>query len=226
MFLPTRGMSLWKAWVDGQALGWNSPVRGPVHPSLVPLGDPGGLGWLDGFDELFVRCGLESNGAPEFAENGQLRYGLHGRIGNKPAHSCPCTWMARRASCRSWEWSKRLVFISSSCGWSRRSRLGSGQPRVVIRDVVENFSASPTGMQTAVSHQFRATSARGRLASGCPRPETRSAHAVGREQPAGLDELSGSGRRYGRAGVLSSRCRETRDIRRPCCCRTRPRTAA
>ena len=83
--LPTRGMSLWKAWSGDDVIGWDSPVRGPVHPSLVDLGEPSGLGWLDGFDELLVRCGLESNGAPEFNEQGQLAYTLHGRIGNRPA---------------------------------------------------------------------------------------------------------------------------------------------
>jgi len=83
--LPTRGMSLWKAWSGDDVIGWDSPVRGPVHPALVDLGEPSGLGWLDGFDELLVRCGLESNGAPEFNEQGQLAYTLHGRIGNRPA---------------------------------------------------------------------------------------------------------------------------------------------
>ena len=83
--LPTRGMSLWKAWSGDEEIGWKSPVRGPVHPSLVPNNEPSGLGWLDGFDELLVRCGLESNGAPEFDEDGRLKYPLHGRIGNKPA---------------------------------------------------------------------------------------------------------------------------------------------
>src|SRR5688572_10202120 len=58
--LPTRGMSLWKANLPGWSVGWNSPVRGPVHPNFVDLGEPSGLGWLDGFDELLVRCGLES----------------------------------------------------------------------------------------------------------------------------------------------------------------------
>lgn len=84
--LPTRGMSVWRAWMDGKELGWRSPVRGPVHPKFVPLFDPSGLGWLEGFDELVVRCGLESNGAPDFNEKGQLARPLHGRIGNLPAH--------------------------------------------------------------------------------------------------------------------------------------------
>ncbi len=84
--VPTRGMGIWKAYFGKTEFGWQSPVRGPVHPSLVPLMEPSGLGWLDGFDELLCRCGLESNGAPEFAENGQLLYPLHGRIANRPAH--------------------------------------------------------------------------------------------------------------------------------------------
>ncbi|NOY28743.1 MAG: DUF4432 family protein [Planctomycetes bacterium] len=86
--LPTRGMGIWRAELpDGERLGWKSPVHGPVHPKFVPLTDPSGLGWLDGFDELVVRCGLESNGGPAFdEENGRLVYPLHGRIANRPAH--------------------------------------------------------------------------------------------------------------------------------------------
>ena len=89
--LPTRGMSVWQAQFKHDPIRWQSPVRGPVHPKFVNLGEPSGLGWLDGFDELLVRCGLESNGAPEFADNGQLTYPLHGRIGNKPAHDVSVT---------------------------------------------------------------------------------------------------------------------------------------
>jgi hypothetical protein len=84
--VPTRGMGVRQMVVDDLTIGWQSPVTGPVHPAYVDLGEPSGLGWLDGFDELLVRCGLESNGAPEFTPQGQLRYGLHGRIANRPAH--------------------------------------------------------------------------------------------------------------------------------------------
>ena len=47
--LPTRGMSLWKAWYLGdqeEHIGWKSPIRGPVHPGFVPLTEPSGFGWL------------------------------------------------------------------------------------------------------------------------------------------------------------------------------------
>ncbi|MHC4402307.1 MAG: aldose 1-epimerase family protein [Planctomycetota bacterium] len=89
--LPTRGMGIWHARMGNVQLGWKSPVKGPVHPAFVPLSEASGLGWLDGFDELLVRCGLESNGAPEFNDDGTLRYGLHGKIANVPAHKVEVT---------------------------------------------------------------------------------------------------------------------------------------
>ncbi|NIL96008.1 MAG: DUF4432 family protein [Planctomycetales bacterium] len=84
--LPDRGMGLWKAWHGATEIGWQSPVRGPVHPRHVPVMEPNGLGWLYGFDELLVRCGLLSNGAPDFDPQGTLTYPLHGLIANRPAH--------------------------------------------------------------------------------------------------------------------------------------------
>ncbi len=87
MLLPGRGMSIWKMDAKGIRFGWDSPVSGPVHPSRVPLFDPSGIGWLEGFDELVVRCGLESNGAPEHDDQGRLIHPLHGRIGNLAADS-------------------------------------------------------------------------------------------------------------------------------------------
>jgi galactose mutarotase-like enzyme len=84
--LCDRGMGLWRAWCDGLELGWPSPVVGPVHPKFVPLDEASGIGWLSGFDELLCRCGLESNGAPEWSADGKLKHPLHGRIANRPAH--------------------------------------------------------------------------------------------------------------------------------------------
>jgi galactose mutarotase-like enzyme len=84
--LPQRGMGIWKGWLGEMEIGWKAPVNGPIHPRFVPIHEPSGLGWLDGFDELLCRCGLESNGAPEFDDRGFLRYPLHGRIANLPTH--------------------------------------------------------------------------------------------------------------------------------------------
>ncbi len=85
--LPTRGMGIAEAISRGTRFGWDSPVQGPVHPMWVPLDEPSGLGWLDGFDEMMVRCGLVNNGAPDFDAHGNLIYPLHGRIANLPAVS-------------------------------------------------------------------------------------------------------------------------------------------
>lgn len=84
--LPTRGMGIWRVKRGDKTLGWQAPVRDPVNPAFVPLMEPAGLGWLDGFNELLCRCGLESNGPPEFDDAGRLLRPLHGRIANTPAH--------------------------------------------------------------------------------------------------------------------------------------------
>jgi galactose mutarotase-like enzyme len=86
VILPSRGMGIWRAWLGDLEIGWQSPVKGPVHPSFVPLFEPSGIGWLSGFDELLCRCGLESNGAPQRGPNGEIELPLHGRIANLPAH--------------------------------------------------------------------------------------------------------------------------------------------
>ncbi len=82
--LPTRGMGVWKGRYRDLSLGWQSPVRRPVHPSLVNLHDRNGLGWLNGFNELMCRCGLAFNGPPGQDEGTAIT--LHGRIANLPAH--------------------------------------------------------------------------------------------------------------------------------------------
>lgn len=82
--VPTRGMGLWTAAYRGERIGWRSPVTdGPVNPSFVQLEAWGGLGWLNGFDELLARCGLEWSGPPY--RDGDRTYTLHGKIANVPA---------------------------------------------------------------------------------------------------------------------------------------------
>ena len=82
--LPTRGMSIGR--VDaGKALplGWRSPIREAVNPVHVDLQDFNGLGWLTGFGEWLVRCGVAFAGHP--GKDGDQLLTLHGRIGNIPA---------------------------------------------------------------------------------------------------------------------------------------------
>jgi galactose mutarotase-like enzyme len=150
--LPTRGMGLWRVLsLDDRelpSLGWRSPVRGPVHPTFVDLGEPSGLGWLDGFDELLVRCGLESNGAPDFDdETNRLKYPLHGRIANRPAHEVTLTIDTDKQEI------KLVGVVEESRFHSQKLRLTStltttfGSTKFAIRDEVQNFGDTPATMQ-------------------------------------------------------------------------------
>jgi galactose mutarotase-like enzyme len=152
--LPTRGMSLWRASIDSDTVGWGSPVRGPVHPKFVDLGEPSGLGWLDGFDELMVRCGLESNGAPEFDENEILVYPLHGRIGNKPAQhvSVHVDEDEEMITVRGVVEETRFHFLKVRLVTELTTRFGENAFH--IRDVVQNLSASPTAVQMLYHTNF------------------------------------------------------------------------
>lgn len=80
---PTRGMNLLHAQGFGVRLGWDSPVKEVVNPAFINLESRNGLGWLEGFNEMMVRCGYEWTGHPTTAD-GQL-YTLHGKAGNTPA---------------------------------------------------------------------------------------------------------------------------------------------
>ncbi|MCA9142211.1 MAG: aldose 1-epimerase family protein [Planctomycetaceae bacterium] len=145
--VPTRGMSIWDMTYGEQRLGWKSPVRGPVHPAFVDVGEPSGLGWLDGFDELLVRCGLESNGAPEFKEDGTLLYPLHGRIGNKPARRVDVTIDpdSSEITVVGVVEEVRFHFLKLRLTTTIRTRVGEKGFR--IQDRVTNLSQSPAEIQ-------------------------------------------------------------------------------
>lgn len=90
--IPTRGMSVLDAKCGDLRLGWNSPVKEVVHPNHVNIQNRGGLGWLEGFNEWLVRCGLENIGGPvtdkfrtESGGETSLDLTLHGKIANIPA---------------------------------------------------------------------------------------------------------------------------------------------
>jgi peroxiredoxin len=90
--VPTRGMSIQEVVMGDLRLGWDSPVKGLVHSKFINLESRQGLGWLEGFNEWMVRCGLEFFGAPgtdEFIDNtgnkATMDLTLHGKICNTPA---------------------------------------------------------------------------------------------------------------------------------------------
>lgn len=93
--IPTRGMSILDVRDSNtgkRLFGWDSPVREVVHPHYINLESRGGLGWVEGFNEWMVRCGLEFAGQPgrdRFVTNtgdvAEMELTLHGKVGNIPA---------------------------------------------------------------------------------------------------------------------------------------------
>ncbi|WP_042861663.1 aldose 1-epimerase family protein [Dickeya sp. NCPPB 3274] len=80
---PTRGMDLLHVTGKNIRLGWDSPVDEVVNPNTITLESRNGLGWLEGFNEMMVRCGYEWTGHPVTSDG--MIYTLHGRAGNTPA---------------------------------------------------------------------------------------------------------------------------------------------
>jgi len=145
--IPTRGMGVWRAALGELSLGWNSPVPGPVHPGLVRLWDPSGIGWLDGFDEMLVRCGLESNGAPEFNADGSLRYPLHGRIANTPAHKLELTIDGDEGEITLTGEVDEARLFGNKLRLSATYTTRVGQPGFDLLDEVTNLSAEPGDLE-------------------------------------------------------------------------------
>jgi hypothetical protein len=147
--LPTRGMGVWKGEVDGVPVQWNSPVQRPVHPTWVDPMRLGGIGWVDGFNELIVRCGLGWHGAPskdritDSAGNvvAEPFLPLHGRIANLAAHCVTAELHEDQLSVTG--------VVDEGClfgGWLRlqstlRTRLNSAEFEII--DTVTNLAATP-----------------------------------------------------------------------------------
>jgi hypothetical protein len=145
--LPDRGLGIWKVIAADCELGWHSPVHGPVHPRFVPLAEPGGVGWLDGFDELVARCGLVSNGAPDFDDSGRLRHGLHGRIANLPAHHLDVTLDDAAGTITLTGAVDETRFLSHALQMTTSLTVAADRQRVAWSDMVRNLSDRPATMQ-------------------------------------------------------------------------------
>jgi galactose mutarotase-like enzyme len=152
--VPTRGMGLWHAMQGGIALGWKSPVKGPVHPAMVRLNEAGGIGWLDGFDELMCRCGLESNGAPDFNPNGTLRYGLHGKIANTPAHKVTVAIDGDAGEITVTGEVDEARLFGNKLRMLSRVTTRVNQPGLTISDTITNLSAEPGELELLYHTNF------------------------------------------------------------------------
>lgn len=154
--LPDRGMSIWKMWHGETEIGWTSPIRGPVHPQFVDVGESSGLGFLDGFDEMLVRCGLVSNGAPEFDDMGRVRYPLHGRIANLPAHKVEISIDTSTGAIEVTGVVDECRFHFDKLRLTSTLRLMPGETGITIHDDVENLSGNPGETQMLYHINFGA----------------------------------------------------------------------
>ena len=178
--VPTRGMSIADVHCGDVRLGWNSPVQGPVHPRFVPIAEPNGLGWLDGFDEWLVRCGLSSNGAPDFDEQGRLQHSLHGRIANRPAHQVKLTFDHETSELALTGVVDETRFLFYHLRLTSTIRLRPDATTFQIHDRVENLSGRPATAQLLYHINFGPTllSPGAELVVPAKRIAPRNAHAA------------------------------------------------
>jgi len=150
--LPSRGMGIWKGRVGDLRLGWDSPVKDPVHPSFINQLERGGLGWLKGFNEWIVRCGLNSMGAPctdtvlDYSGNEiEVPLTLHGNIANLPARSVSVEITDRELILRG-EVDETMMFGPAlRLTTEIRTKFGSGT--LSIQDTVTNLGQNPVEHQ-------------------------------------------------------------------------------
>ncbi len=150
--LPTRGMGIWKGQCGDITLGWNSPVKDPVNPAFINQLERGGLGWLKGFNEWIVRCGLSSMGAPctdtvlDYSGNAfEVPLTLHGNIANIPARSVSIE-ITDEAIVLKGEVDETMMFGPAlRLNTEIRTEFGSGQ--LTIIDTVTNIGNNPTEHQ-------------------------------------------------------------------------------
>ena len=113
----------------------------------MPLAEPSGIGWLDGFDELVARCGLVSNGAPDFDGSGRLLHGVHGRIANLPAHSLRVELDESAGTIRLEGAVDETRFLVHALRMTTSLTIQADRGLVAWKDTVENLSDRPTTMQ-------------------------------------------------------------------------------
>ena len=165
--VPNRGMSVlsvFDAQTGQRIFGWDSPVKEVVNPAYIDLESRGGLGWLEGFNEWMVRCGLEFAGHPgldKFTTNtgdtAEMNLTLHGKIGNVPASEVelvideedPHTLTLRGVV-------HERLFFGPKLRLTTELRMTPGSPKVDLVDEVTNLGASPQEYQLIYHANFGA----------------------------------------------------------------------
>jgi hypothetical protein len=156
----TRGMSVLNVQAVECRLGWDSPIKEVIHPHFIDRHDRGGLGWLEGFNEWLVRCGLEYAGSPgrdrvinNAGDEVEVDLTLHGKIANTPASHVEVT-VTSNSEIRLCGQVYENTFLGPKL--SLRSCLTTpiNSEQFVIEDTVANGGASPQEFQLIYHTNF------------------------------------------------------------------------
>lgn len=147
--IPTRGMGILRAKAGSIPVGWNSPVGPmPVNPAFVNLHSRNKLGWLDGFNELFCRCGLAFNGPPGIDEGNpspiETDLTLHGLIANRPAHKVFVEVDNDEETISVTGIIEETTLFGPMFELTAKFTLKMGDRSIYVDDQVKNLGASPT----------------------------------------------------------------------------------
>ena len=165
--VPTRGMSVVRvsdSATGERIFGWDSPVKELVNPAYIDLESRGGLGWLEGFNEWMVRCGLEFAGHPgldKFITNtgdeAEMNLTLHGKIGNIPASEvelvidgeAPHSLLLRGVV-------HERLFFGPKLRLTTELRMTPNSPKIDLVDEVTNLGGAPQEYQLIYHANFGA----------------------------------------------------------------------
>lgn len=191
--VPTRGMSILSvsdSKTGERIFGWDSPVKEVVNPAYIDLESRGGLGWLEGFNEWMVRCGLEFAGHPgldKFTTNtgdtAEMNLTLHGKIGNIPAsevelvidNDAPHTLTLRGVV-------HERLFFGPKLRLTTELRITPGSPTVELHDEVTNLGSADQEYQLIYHANF-----------GSPILEDGAKVLVAAEEVAPMNETAAAG---------------------------------
>ena len=142
--IPTRGMGVYDVRKGDVRLGWDPPVPEIVHPSYIDLESRGGLGWLEGFNEWMVRCGLEFAGHPGTDEN-DFPLTLHGKIQNIPASEVSLSVEGKRLTLHGTVYEKFFYGPKLRLDTTLSMEVGSGT--FTISDTITNIGGAEQEFQ-------------------------------------------------------------------------------
>ncbi len=197
---PTRGMNVVEARYKGVRVGWDSPVTSMTHPCHLELSSHGGYGWLHGFSDFLIRCGLSYVGHPvqnpDPAGSGpalQGLSGLHGEIGFTPASRASVSMDGEKGTLTLQGDVYETMFRGINLALRVSYTLRAGDDVLVVADGIENRSAREAECQLLYHFNIGSPvlSPRSRIAHSFGGFSARDAHSRGGLP--GVTEIRGPG---------------------------------